>query len=59
MIQDGTAKIAQLDPLPFSDYESDDNFIVKTKDFELAVQGGNLAFNGLNGTAMGTVTRSK
>ena len=59
VIQDGTAKIAQLDALPFAYYRSDDDFLVKTKEFELAVQGGSFAFNGLNGTAQGSVTRAR
>jgi len=59
VIQDGSVKIAQLDALPLAYYRSDDDFIVKTKDFELAVQGGSFAFNGLNGTAQGSVTRAR
>jgi hypothetical protein len=59
VIQDGRAKIAQLDALPLAYYKSDDDFIVKTTEFELAVEGGSFAFNGLNGTAQGSVTRAR
>lgn len=55
VIVDGAVKIGQLDPLPFAYHESDDKFIVRTKDFEFSVEGGGFAFNGVNGTAQGSV----
>jgi hypothetical protein len=54
-----TVKIASLDPLPFAYHKSDEEFMVKTRDFELSVQNGHFAFNGLNGTASGTVARDE
>ena len=50
--------IPTLDPLPFSYYKSSEDFIVKTKDFELVVQGTTFTFNGLSGQASGSVVRS-
>ena len=57
VIEGDTAKIATLDPLPFGLYRSDDDFIVKQKDFEFVVQGGTFAFNGLAGQATGTIAK--
>lgn len=57
VIQDGKATIATLAPLPFSYYVSADEFLVRTSDFELSVQGGMFAFNGLSGNASGPVAR--
>ena len=57
VIEGNTAKIATLDPLPFGFYRSDDDFIVKQKDFEFVVQGGTFAFNGLAGQATGTIAK--
>jgi hypothetical protein len=57
IIEGDTAKIATLDPLPFGFYRSDDDFIVKQKDFEFVVQGGTFTFNGLAGQATGTIAK--
>lgn len=55
VIQGDTVKIATLDPLPFAFHGSDDDFVVKQKDFEFVVQGGAFTFNGLAGQATGTI----
>jgi len=57
IIENDTVKIATLDPLPFSYYKSDNEFIVKQHDFIFTVQGGTFGFNGLQGVANGTVAR--
>lgn len=57
IIEKNTAKIATLDPLPFGYYKSDDEFIVKQRDFEFVVQGGTFTYNGLAGQATGTIVK--
>ena len=57
VIEGDTAKIATLDPLPFGFYQSNDDFIVKQKDFEFVVRGGTFTFNGLAGQATGTIAK--
>jgi len=57
VIAKDTAKIGTLDPLPFGYYKSDDDFIVKQKDFELVVRAGTFTFNGLAGDAVGTIAK--
>lgn len=54
-----TVKIATLDPLHFSYFGSNTDFIVKPQDFEVVVQGSRFTFNGLAGQASGTVTLAK
>ena len=55
VIEGETAKIATLDPFPFGYHTSNDDFIVKQKDFEFVVQGGRFTFNGLAGQATGPI----
>jgi hypothetical protein len=57
VIEKDTAVIATLAPVPFGYYKSEDDFIVKEKDFTFVVQGGRFTFNGLAGQATGTVTK--
>ena len=59
IIEGDTAKISTLDPLPFGIYTSNEEFLVKQKDFEFAVQGGMFTFNGLAGQAAGTIAAAK
>lgn len=55
-IEGETAKIATLDPLPFSFHEGNDEFIVKTRDFQFVVHGTTFTFNGLAGEASGRIS---
>jgi hypothetical protein len=59
VIEGQTVKIATLDPLPFSTFRSNDDFIVRRSDFTLVVRGTTFEFNGLQGQASGTVTLVK
>jgi hypothetical protein len=59
VIDGSTAKIATLDPLPFGAFISNDDFIVKQKDFEFTVRAGTFSFNGLAGQASGTIALAK
>lgn len=59
VIEGDTAKIATLDALPFALYKSNEEFIVKQKDFEFVVQGGTFSFNGVAGQAAGSITVAK
>ena len=55
IIEGDTAKIASLDPLPFSYHKSNDDFIVRTSNWSFVVQGGTFTFNGVDGEATGTI----
>ena len=59
VIDGETVKIATLDPLPFSVFRSNDDFIVRRSDFSLVVQGTTFWFNGLAGQASGTLAPVK
>jgi hypothetical protein len=59
VIEGDTAKISTLDPFPFGFYRSNDDFIVKQKDFEFVVQGGRFTFNGVAGQATGPIAAAK
>jgi len=56
IIEGKTAKIATLDPLPFALFEGNDEFIVKTPDFQFNVHGTTFTFNGLAGQASGRIS---
>lgn len=56
IIEGETVKIATLDPLPFSFHKGNDQFVVKTRDFEFVVTGTLFSFNGLAGQAKGSIT---
>jgi hypothetical protein len=59
VIEGNRARIATLDPLPFSFFQSAGNFLVKQRDFEFVVDGGLFSFNGVNGQATGTISIAK
>lgn len=54
-IEGDKVTIASLDPLPFSYHGSDADFIVRTDDFQFVVHDTTFTFNGVAGTATGTI----
>ena len=59
VIEGGTVKISTLDPVLFGYYGSDQDFIVKQRDFDFVVQGGRFTFNGIAGQATGSIAVAK
>lgn len=59
VIEGDRATISTLDPVPFGFFKSNDDFIVKQRDFDFVVHGGTFTFNGLAGQATGPIGVAK